>query len=210
MTTFLSRARRVVSGGVDELLTAAERASGDALVREAIRDMDAAIDAAHEQRARAALITERAQRDAADLAEQRTAREEDARYALAKDRRELAAQAIALQLDLEAEVAALEQRATHAAAERDALDAALADLAERRAAMAAGAVRGGDVPAFAIDPRILHQAAEAETAFARAISRLGREARVPTLDALRREDEIAARLAALDTEASKPSRRKRG
>lgn len=208
--TFFTRARRLVASGADELLTAAERRSALALAREAIRDMDWAIEVAQDQHARALAIVSLGEGKIAELEAVVAARGEDARYAFGRERPDLARRALAAQIEAEEAISAERERIGHARAEAEALAAAMPGLEARRRAMVDGVVVEPAGPTPAIDPNLIQRAAAAEAALARAATLAGEDAGVPGIDTLRREDEIAARLAALGADKPKAARRNRG
>lgn len=207
--TLLSRARRLIASSADELVSAVERVSVDALKREAVRDMEAAILTGRRQHARAARMVTDHERGAADLEAKVAACGDDAGFALARGRKDLAERAIARQLDLESEIAGARERALHARSEADALDGALIALVARLEAMVGGEAPAPAVGDHAIDPRILERADAAEAALARASELAVDAGAIPAIDALRREEEIARRLKSLAPARTKPDRASR-
>lgn len=210
------RVQRVVTGGVGSALDAAERLGGTSVMRQAIRDMDAAIDKAHAegegaraQRLQAAHRLQECRKQLATLKEQ-------ARFALGKDRMDLAEAAIARQIDVEAQVAALAKAETEAAAAERRLEESAAELKLRRGQMydelrafeaAQRAASSGDDAPGSPDSRLQRRAERAQEAFERAMDAAGglsgglasaeAAAKVAEIEALQKEAAIAERLAAL-------------
>jgi phage shock protein A len=210
------RVQRVVSGGVGSAIDAAERLSGTSVMRQAIREMDSAIekartdgDCARAKRLQAAHRLEECRKQLATLKDQ-------ARFALGKERLDLAEAAIARQLDVETRIAALTKAETEAAAAERRLNESAAELKLRRgqmyeelrgfeAAQRAGSI-GDDSPG-SLDQRLQRQAERAQEAFERAMDAAGgvsggraspeEAAKVAELEALQKEAAIAERLAAL-------------
>jgi len=208
------RVQRVVSGGVGSAVDAAERLSGTSMMRQAIRDMDSAIerardegDSARSKRLQAAHRLQECRKQLATLKEQ-------AQFALAKERLDLAEAAIARQLDVEAQIASFAKAESEAAAVERKLEESAAELKLRRgqmydelrsfeAAQRAGTGEGSESP----DSRLQRRAERAQEAFERAMDSAGglsggraspeAAAKVAELEALQREAAIAERLAAL-------------
>ncbi len=211
------RVQRVVSGGVGSALDTAERLGSASVMRQAIREMDNAID-----KARSDGEAARARRLQADhqlelCRKQLATLKEQARFALGKDRVDLAEAAIARQLEVEAQIASLAKAQAEAAAEEGRLAESVGDLRLRRdqmfeelrafeAAQRAATIEG-DAPGSA-DSRARRRAERAEEAFERALAAAGvagggsrvspeSAAKVSEIEALQKEAAIAERLAAL-------------
>lgn len=129
------RVRRVLSASAEETVDAMERAGAGSVMREAIRQIDRAIDdvrAEHrsaQQRGVQAKKLEQAIRDRiADL-------DEKARFALGKGREDLAEAALSSQLDLEERVTQLETAQKESAEQVIRLDSCFADLRARKTKM---------------------------------------------------------------------------
>jgi phage shock protein A len=210
------RVQRVVTGGVGSALDAAERLGGTSVMRQAIRDMDAAIDKARAEadgtRARRLQAAHRLQ----DCRKQLATLKEQARFALGKDRLDLAEVAIARQLDVETQIASLAKAETEAAASERRLEESAAELKLRRGQMydelrafeaAQKAGSSGDDAPGSPDSRLQRRAERAQEAFERALDAAGgvsggraspeAAAKVAELEALQKEAAIAERLAAL-------------
>lgn len=210
------RVQRVVSGGVGSAVEAAERLSGTSMMRQAIRDMDSAIekaraegDSARARRLQAAHRLEECRKQLATLKEQ-------ARFALGKDRLDLAEAAIARQLDVEAQIASLAKAETEASAVERRLEESAAELKLRRGQMydelrsfeaAQRAGSSGENAPGSPDSGLQRRAERAQEAFERAMDAAGglsggraspeSAAKVAEIEALQKEAAIAERLAAL-------------
>ncbi|HEX8624097.1 MAG TPA: PspA/IM30 family protein [Allosphingosinicella sp.] len=210
------RVQRVVSGGVGSAVEAAERLSGTSMMRQAIRDMDSAIEKARAEgdsaRARRLQSAHRLQ----ECRKQLATLKEQARFALGKDRMDLAEVAIARQLDVEAQIAALTKAETEAAAVERRLEESAAELKLRRGQMydelrgfeaAQQAGSSGENAPGSPDSGLQRRAERAQEAFERAMDAAGglsggraspeAAAKVAELEALQKEAAIAERLAAL-------------
>jgi phage shock protein A len=209
------RVQRVLSAGADSAVGAAERVSGASLMRQAIRDIDGAIedigaarDAAESRRVHAEHQHKRLRGTLATL-------EEQARYALSKQREDLAEAAVGRQIALEAQVAELGKARTEATAELAQLADGLIALKARKAQMeaefatfqAARRDADADSPDRSRARRTARRADRAEEAFARGMAAAGGVngepatvadlAKLAEVDAMRRADAIAERLAAM-------------
>ena len=223
------RVQRVVSGGVGSALDTAERLGSASVMRQAIREMDGAID-----KARSDGETARARRLQADhqlelCRKQLATLKEQARFALGKDRVDLAEAAIARQLDVEAQIASLAKAQAEASAEEGRLAESVGDLRLRRSQMfeelrafeaaQRAATIDGDAPGSA-DSRARRRAERAEEAFERALAAAGvaggsrvspeSAAKVSEIEALQKEAAIAERLAALRDKPATAKKAKAG
>lgn len=210
------RVQRVVTGGVGSALDAAERLGGTSVMRQAIRDMDSAIDKARAEgesaRARRLQAAHRLQ----ECRKQLATLKEQARFALGKDRMDLAEAAIARQLDVETQVAALTKAEAEAEAAERRLEESAAELKLRRGQMydelrsfeaAQRAGSSGDDAPGSPGSQLQRRAERAQEAFERAMDAAGglsgaraspeAAAKVAELEALQKEAAIAERLAAL-------------
>lgn len=210
--SLFSRVQKIVAATVETAVDSAERASSLSLMRKAIRDVEATIEA-HERTIADAQRT----RDLATVAE-RTARaeirklEDAARYALDKGRDDLARAAVAQQMQLERQLA--EHARTRVAAEQagraaaDAIGDATTRVEQMRAELAALEKARARADADSVAPDAANapdsRLRAAEAAFARAAKAAGAqplavtpESDVAEIAALRDADEIAARLTAL-------------
>jgi phage shock protein A len=210
------RVQRVVTGGVGSALEAAEKLSGTSVMRQAIREMDSAIDrarvegdSARAKRLQAAHRLQECRKQVATLKEQ-------ARFALSKDRADLAEVAIGRQLDVEAQIAFLTKAETEAAAVERRLEESAAELKLRRGQMfdelrsfeaAQRAGTSGENAPGSPDSGLQRRAERAQETFERAMEAAGglsggraspeAAAKVAELEALQKEATIAERLAAL-------------
>ena len=196
-------------------MSAAENVSGNALLREAVRELERAEEAL--RRDRDGLTAKRECAIADQKAKKAKAVEmaENARYALSKGREDLATQAVAHQLDLEFDVERLAAIQAQCKIELAQLEEALAELTARRETMrrdvAAAAANGKAHPAVKQSPQSKVDLAveRASTIFERATGRNADPLQDPAtarglaeVEAMKREDAIAERLAAL--KADKP------
>ena len=219
-----TRVRRVVSASIETAVLAAENVSGGALLREAVRELERAEDAMRRDRDRlvarrdGAVIDQKARKaKAAEMAD-------NARYALSKGREDLATQAIAHQLDLEAEADRLATVQAESKVELAAVEEALAELGARRdkmsreVAAASAAQSGGHYsptgkpsPQAKVDGAI----ARANEIFERATGKVADPLNDPAtargmaeVASMKRDDAIAERLAAMKAKAGKPGKSK--
>jgi phage shock protein A len=220
------RVQRVVSGGVGSALDAAERVSGTSVMRQAVRDMDSAIDRARAEGEGARAKRLQAAHGLQECRKQLATLKEQARFALGKDRIDLAEAAIARQLDVEAQIASLTRIETEAAAVERRLEESAAELKLRRdqmqdelrgfeAAQRAGS-SGKEAPGSP-DSRLQRRAERAQEAFERAMESAGglnggraspeTAAKVAEIEGLQKEAAIAERLAALQGVGSTPGKR---
>ena len=221
MESIFVRVQRVLSSNVEVAVDAAERVSSGSLMREAVRQVERA-----EDETRSALEAARARRLQAER-QQQSIREriatlgEQARFALSKDRPDLAETAVARELDYEAQAKQLKAAGKDAAEEAQRLEECLAALKLRKAQMekelAAFRAARREAPFPGAAPsqaeRAERKAAQAETLFERAMSAAGNPgaglmepkeaAKLAEVDALQREAAIADRLAALKAAQAK-------
>ena len=212
------RMKRVVSAGVEGAVGKAERAAAPSLMRHSIREVEELIDqaradqAAARQRADAAVSDQKALR--ARLAEL----EEQARFALGKDRPDLAEAALTRQVEIEADLDRLDGVRSESARAIALLEDEIGKLAARKSEMdrqfatfeAARRAAAGN-PGSPIPDRG-RRADRAGQAFDRAMAATAAEAlQEAEIDALRRESLVAERLAALrdGTRPAKAAKRKK-
>jgi DNA repair exonuclease SbcCD ATPase subunit len=113
----LSRMGRLIAGVAYATMDKAEGANGVAIVEQAIREIDSAAEEARAELGKSRAEEHRIASRRAEISEEITALEDKIRFALKEGREDLAKAAVARQIDLEAQVAAIEK--------------ALADVAER-------------------------------------------------------------------------------
>jgi phage shock protein A len=132
---FYLRAKRVVSAGIESALDHAERASGTSLMREAIREVDRAIDKVRSEHEEALDRQSQAvgqQKLSAQRAEEWLGK---VQFTLEKGREDLAEAAIMQQMEFEAKVKHFRTLEASAKADATRLDSLLEDLAARKAVM---------------------------------------------------------------------------
>jgi phage shock protein A len=215
----------VLSASAEDAVDALERASGASVMRETIRQVARAQDEVRtEQEALAARIALAKRRQG-----QARARIDDlndkARFALGKDRDDLGKAALSRLLDLEAELARLDRVQAEAGEQSVRLDQCASALAQRKAQMeqalaAFEAARpdpapGGDDPARR-DQALQRKVDRAQETFDRVMAAVGGNGAGHTddeeaeIDALRRSEALAERLAALRAApAPRPARARR-
>lgn len=210
------RVQRVVSGGVGSAVDAAERLSGTSVMRQAIREMDGAVEKARVEAEGARTRRLQAAHRLQECRKRLETLKEQARFALGKDRLDLAEAAIARQLDVETQIASLAAAETEAASAERRFEESAVELKLRRgqmydelrqfeAAQRAGST-AGDGPG-SLDSRLQRRAERAQEAFERAMDAAGgpgggrsspeSAAKVAEIEALQKEAAIAERLAAL-------------
>lgn len=227
--SIFARVQRVVSAGLDSAVSSVERASSTGLMREAMRDADRAIDRLVVERETAQARGRNAEGRLKSLREEHGALDEQARFALARQRPDLAKATIARQVDLEEQIAALDAVRRQAVVDEERLERAVEELTRRRQQMreelvafrkgqsAAVAVADTNAP---IEDRMARKVAQAETRFGRVLEEAGGASGrgavdtcvpSPEIAALKREAIIADRLAALtgDTPLAPPSASRR-
>ena len=219
--SIFTRVRLVLSASVEDAVAALERASGGSLMREAIRQVVQAADEVRaEQRANAERVADarrRQERARARIAEL----DGKAHFALGKARDDLASAAVSTQLDLEAELARLDRVQADAAEQAVRLDECAAALAARKAQMAR------ELAAFEVaqsedsaggapgrrERKLMDRADRAQETFDRVVALSGAEAvrradpQEAEIDALRRDEAIEARLAAMRAAQAKRAAR---
>jgi phage shock protein A len=207
------RIQNVLAAAADSTVSFAERASGTSLMREAIRQVARAEDEARECIERAETRRLHAQSRQETLRQQVETLAEQARYAIAKDRLDLAQAAIARQIECEAQslqAAAAEQEAVaEAALLQESLSALRTRKLEMQKELAAFEAAQGEASRQSPTVRdpITRQVTRAEALFERAMAASGAAnlglvppgdaAKLAEVEALRRDDAIAERLAAL-------------
>ncbi len=208
------RVQRVLSASTDSCVAMAERASGSALMREAIRQVERAVDEIRAEQDSCRSRRADGERRQLLLRERLATLDEQARFALGKGREDLAAAALARQIEHEQEYKRLRKAETEAAAEAAKLDQAMRDLELRRAQMEQEladhqAACGSPLKPSAPTPaeRARRRAERAEEAFERAMAAAGgngaglmetaEAAKLAEVEALQKEAAVAERLAAL-------------
>ncbi|GAA0586337.1 hypothetical protein GCM10009416_25930 [Craurococcus roseus] len=211
------RVRRLVSAGIEDAVDAMERAGGTGVMREAIREVDRAVDEVRSEQEAATARRLQAMRQQRMFRDQIAALDEKARFALAENRDDLAEAALSRQLDFEAQAQRLDAAQAEAAGEAGRLEECLVALAARKSRMEEAlaafeaaqrdASLGGDGPARP-DRRTERKVERAEAAFDRAMAGAGGVAGIARADAqtaakvaeiatLQKSAAIAQRMAAL-------------
>jgi phage shock protein A len=213
---YSARVRRVITASIETAVSAAESVSGNALLREAVRELERAEEALRRDREGLNAKRERAAADQKAKKAKAAEMAENARYALSKGREDLATQAVAHQLDLEAEVDRLAVVQSECKVDLARLEDALTELGARRETMgrevaAATSANGRVHPAAKPSPQSKVDLAveRASIIFERATGRNADPLQDPVtarglaeVETMKREDAIAERLAAL--KADKP------
>lgn len=216
------RVRRVLSASVEDAVTALERASGASLMREAIRQVARAADEVRaEQDANAGRIAD-ARRQHEQLRARIAELDGKAHYAIGRERDDLAGAAVARQLELEAGLARLDRVQAEAGEQALRLDECAAALAGRQAQMerelaAFEASRPADGLGGAAPTRrgrkLQEKVGRAQETFDRVMASSGGAAagradpHEAEIDALRRDETIEARLAAMRAAQAKRAAR---
>ena len=197
------RVRRVISASIEDAVDAMERAGGTSVMREAIREVDRAIDEVRAEQEAATVRRLQAMRQQRMFRGQLAALDEKARFALAGNRDDLAEAALSRQLDFEAQADRLDAVQAEAASEAERLEACLAALTTRRSQMEEAlaafetaqrdASLGGNGPARP-GRRTERRVERAEEAFDRAMAGAGGVAATSRADA-----QTAAKVAEIAT-----------
>jgi phage shock protein A len=206
----LKRMQRIVSAGLESAADAAERLNGSGVMRHAISEVDQAIDQLRGRLASAEACARQASWRQAAIRDLVNDLDRDARFAIGKGREDLAQAAVERQLDLEEEARGLKQAETEAGRESALLKASLDELCARKAKMerdyAALEAAKREARALGKDPATETKVKRAEAAFERARKAAGcapsgihaaPTAAAEELKAVRREDSVAQRMAAL-------------
>jgi len=218
--SIFSRVRRLLSATVEDAVDDMERAGGDAVMREAIREVDRAIDDVRADKE--AIVARRLQavRQHKLLTDRVADLLDKAKFAIAQGREDLAEAALTRQVDFEAQAAHLVTIQSQSSDEETRLDDSLTALRTRKQQMQEAldafdisqreAALGGDGPSQT-ERGVEKQVERAEAAFDRAMTGAGGVGftradadtiqRVAELDGLQKTSTVAQRLAALKLEA---------
>lgn len=211
----MNRVKRLVSGSVNSIVDAVENAAPEAVMKEAIREIDSAIDDVRDQLGRVIANKHHANKRLMEANAKHEDLAEKLRLAVDQNRDDLAEAAIARQLDLEAQMPVLEDALKDTSAEEAELEAYISALAGRRREMeedlqtylASRPTESEGAPA-ARDSQPDRKVENAETAFNRVLrgatgvpgtANADRDtaAKLAELETVSRENRIKERLAAL-------------
>jgi phage shock protein A len=205
-----ARVSRLLTATIEDAIDRMERAGGDAVMREAIREVDRAIDQVKAELQAAMARRLQAARQQRMFTERAAALTAKATFALAEGREDLAEAALSRQVDFETQAKALDAVQQQAREEEQRLEVCVAALSARKRQMddvleayliarRAGAHGGGRATERRIDA--------AEQAFHRAMAGAGGVGfarvdagvinRVAELDVMLKSATVAERLAAL-------------
>lgn len=220
--TIFVRVRRLLSARIEDTVDAMELANSDGTMREAIREVDRAIDEVRADQERAMTRRLQAVRQQEMLGKKVEELTGKARFALQEGREDLAEGALKRQVDLESQATSLDQVQSVARAEEEKLEESLSALRARKKQMEealaaytiakSDASMGGD-GGFENSRKVERKIEGAEAAFDRAMTGAGgigftrgdAEAinRVAEIDTLQKNTTVADRLAALKKEVGK-------
>lgn len=215
----VSRVKRLVSGGVNSLVDAVEDATPETVMKEAIREIDTAIDQVRDELGRIVANKHLANTRLMDANSRHEELTESIGLAVSEGRDDLAEAAVARQLDLEAQIPILESAIKDASSEEAELEGYVAALQARRREMESdlaayrqsrSATNGGpgNAPDGGSRATAERAAENAENAFNRAmrgasgmpgVDPADREtsARLAELEKLSRDNRVKERLAAI-------------
>lgn len=215
-----ARVRRLLSGSVEDLVDRMERGSSETVMREAIREVERAIDEAKSAHGHALLKRQQALRHVTLATDKVADLRTKAAAAVQQGRDDLAEAAISRQLDLEAQVPLIQASVDEAAREAKDLEDCVAALSGRKREMeadlnayraaaqtAAAASGSSEGAANSKTSRATERTDRAHTAFQRAMSGTAGlapgssdpdvHAKLAELDRMQRQSTISERLAAL-------------
>ncbi|MEM8988353.1 MAG: PspA/IM30 family protein [Pseudomonadota bacterium] len=131
----VTRVKRLVSGGVNNLVDAVENASPETVMKEAIREVESAIDQVRDELGKTVANKHLANTRLMDTNTKHEELNEKIQLAVKEARDDLAEAAIARQLDLEAQIPVLESAIKDASAEEAELEGYIAALQARKREM---------------------------------------------------------------------------
>jgi phage shock protein A len=210
------RVRRVLSANVEEAVDSMERSGGAAVMREAIREVDRALDEVRSAQEAASARGLQAKRQQAMFRERIKELEAKAKFALGENRDDLAEAAISRQIDFEEQAKRLDDIQADAKTEAKRLEECVAELVNRKSQMEESfqayeqaqrdAALGGEGPTQQ-DRDVQRKVRQAEDAFERAMGGAGVSATVRTdaktaaavaeIDVIHKSAVIAERMAAM-------------
>lgn len=213
--TLRTRVGRVVAGSVHALLDRIEDQAPEAMMQQAVRELDKVADDVRQELGRAAANRHLAQQQHADLNRRHAELSAQIEHALAQEREDLARAAVARQLDIEAQLPVLEATLGDLAKEEaelkgyaDALQGKKRDMEDAVAAYRASRARADSAVAGASGPgQVQAKVDSATAAFDRIYQRqtgltaaaqgasLEQGARLKELDEMVRTNKVEERLA---------------
>lgn len=218
--TIFSRVARLLSARVEDTIDRMEKAGGTTVMREAIREMDRAIDDVRTDHEAVAVGRLQATRQQKMLLERSQQLGEKAKFAISDSREDLAQAAVSRQVDFEQEAAKLTKVQDQAREKEGRLEESLASLKARKFEMedrlAAFVVSQAEVMMASegivrAKPAVEKQVARAEQAFDRAMNGAGGLGflradaqtiqRVAEIDGLQKKAVVVERLAKLKQSA---------
>lgn len=128
----ISRVKRLVAGSVNGLVDTIEKAAPEAVMREAIREIDRATDDVRDVLGRTIANRHHASRRLMEATSRHEELAEKARFAVEQGREELAEAAIARQLDLEAQLPVLDSALSDLSSEQSELEGYVSALIARK------------------------------------------------------------------------------
>ncbi|QKT04919.1 PspA/IM30 family protein [Ectothiorhodospiraceae bacterium 2226] len=135
--SLVSRIGRLVSGSIQQIVSAAENAAPETVMAEAIRQVDDAIDEVRAELGRTKAHKHNASQRLASESARQSELEDKIRFALQEDREDLAEAAVAMQLDIEAQLPVIEKNIAEAGARETELENYLRALQGRKREMQA-------------------------------------------------------------------------
>lgn len=211
--TLASRVGRIVSGSVHALLEAVENAAPDAVLEQAIREVDGALDDVRTELGREASKKHLAGSRLMDENQRHEELTEKINLALREGREDLAEAAVSRQLDIEAQIPVLERTVAECGEREKELEAFVGALLARRREMRdelaqarAATSGGGTTEAAPSGKSAATRVEDASSAFDRVLEartgvpntkgHLSDEARLAELEELARQNRVKERVAA--------------
>lgn len=210
------RVKRVLAAKIEDVVDAMERSGGAGVMREAVREVERAIEEVSEAKVAAASQKLQAIRQQKMATEHLQGLEEKAKFAMEQGREDLAEAAVSRQIDFENQIPALKAAEEAAAAEEERLDAFIVALSTRKMEMEqslkAYETAMKEAPsaisvAGSKGQKVEKAVKRAEGAFERAMEGAGGVgftrsdantiSKVAELDLMQRHSEVAKRMAAL-------------
>ena len=212
----INRVKRLVSGSVNSIVDAVENAAPETVMKEAIREIDSAVDEVRDQLGRAIANKHHANKRLMEASAKHEELTEKLRLAVDQSRDDLAEAAIARQIDLEAQIPILEDALKDASEEEAELESYISALNGRRREMeedlqtylASRPKESEGAPSANANAHPDRKVENAETAFNRVLrgatgvpgtARADRDtaAKLAELEKVSRENRIKERLAAV-------------